>query len=141
MPSSLAAVAKAAWVQCVKGRPLALGGSQAKAMIAQICSGSSVGGPRTRRIAQPFGERPPLAGKPAFAPALHGGAPDVQLPSRLVHTDTRIGQKDNARTHYQALRRVVLSHDGFKTVAVFRRQIDGDSSAAGHGEQVEAEES
>jgi hypothetical protein len=36
---------------------------------------------------------------------------------------------------------MVLSHDGFKTVAVFRRQIDGDSSAAGHGEQVKAEES
>ena len=98
-------------------------------------------GPRIRRIAQPFGERPPLAGKPAFAPGLQGCAPNVQLPSRLVHTDTRIGQKDDARTHHQALRRKVLSHDGFKTVAVFRRQIDADSSAAGHGEQVKAEES
>jgi hypothetical protein len=50
-----------------------------------------------------------------------------------VDADTRIGQEDDACTHHQALRRVVLSHDGFKTAAVFRGQIDGDSSAAGHG--------
>jgi hypothetical protein len=56
-----------------------------------------------------------------------------------VHADTRIGQQDDARTHHQALGRVVLSHDGFKTVAVFRGQIDGKGSAAGHGKQVRAD--
>ena len=98
-------------------------------------------GTRTRRIAQSLGERLSRAGTPASAPALHGRAPKTQFPSRLVDADTRIGQQDDARTHHQALRRMVLSHDGFKTVTVFRGQIDGDSSAAGHGEQVQADES
>jgi hypothetical protein len=56
-----------------------------------------------------------------------------------VDADTRTGQQDDARTQHQALRRVVLSHDGFKTVTVFRGQIDGKGSAAGHGKQVRAE--
>jgi hypothetical protein len=70
---------------------------------------------------------------------LHGRTPKTQFPSRLVDADTRIGQEDDARPHHQALWRVVLSHDGFKTVAVFRGQIDGDSRAAGHGKQVRAD--
>jgi len=56
-----------------------------------------------------------------------------------VDPDTRIGQEDDARTHHQALRSVVLSHDGVKTVAVFRGQIDRKGSAAGHGKQVRAD--
>jgi len=94
---------------------------------------------RARRIAQSLGERLPRAGTPAFAPALPGRAPETQFPRRLVHADTRIGLQDDARTHHQALRRVVLSYDGFKTAAAFRGQIDGDSSATGHGKQVRAD--
>jgi hypothetical protein len=30
----------------------------------------------------------------------------------------------------------MLPHDGFKTVAVFRGDMDGGSSAAGHGKQL-----
>jgi hypothetical protein len=44
MPRSPATVASVAWVQWLKGRPLSLGDSQAKAMISQICSGLKVGG-------------------------------------------------------------------------------------------------
>jgi hypothetical protein len=95
-------------------------------------------GTRTRRIAQSLGERQFLAGPQASAPALYGRAPKTQFPSRLVDADTRIGQQDGTRTH-QALRRVVLSHDGFKTVAVFPGQIDGKGSAACHGKQVRAD--
>jgi hypothetical protein len=34
----------------------------------------------------------------------------------------------------------MLPHNGFKTIAVFRGDMDGGSSAAGHGEQVRTEE-
>jgi hypothetical protein len=44
MPRAIASSARAAWVQCVMGRPASLGFSQASAMIVQICSGVNVAG-------------------------------------------------------------------------------------------------
>jgi hypothetical protein len=83
-------------------------------MIWQICSGWNVAGV-PERAAQ---SRDPL-----------------QLSGRLVHADTCAGHQDDARTHHQTLRRVMLPQNGFKTVAVFCRDTDRGSSAAGHSEQ------
>jgi len=122
----------------VKGRRPSLGGSQANAMIWQICSGSNVGGvpgrsaPHNRSangcpalVRRRLRQRCTVAHKTRF-------------PSRLVDANTRIGQQDDVRTHHQALRRAVLSRDGLKTVTVSRRQIDGKGNAAGHGNQGRA---
>ena len=43
-PRFTASRAKALWLQCVIGTPLPSGGSQARARMAQICSGVKVGG-------------------------------------------------------------------------------------------------
>jgi len=92
-------------------------------------------GTRTRCITQPLGERLPLARAPVFAPALHGRAPDVQLPSRLAYAASRASHENDACAHHQTLRCVMLSHDGFKTVAVLCGDVDRGSSATGHSEQ------
>jgi hypothetical protein len=54
MPRAIASSARAAWVQCVMGRPASLGFSQASAMIAQICSGVNVAG--VRRLQRHHGQ-------------------------------------------------------------------------------------
>ena len=50
---ALAAMASVSWVQWVKGQPLSPGGSQAKAMISQICSGSNVGDASVEKYPKP----------------------------------------------------------------------------------------
>ena len=94
-----------------------------------------------RGVKQPLGEGLPFAATPAFAPTLHGRAPHLQPPGRLTHPDTVAGYQNDLRTQHQTLRRVTLPHNGFKTVAVFRGDMHGGSSAAGHGEQLRTDES
>jgi hypothetical protein len=54
--------ANSLWLQWVMGSPLASGGSQAKAMIVQICSGVKVGGPPGRGASDKRSARLSLAG-------------------------------------------------------------------------------
>ena len=62
MPRAIAS-ARAAWVQCVMGKPASLGFSQVGAMIAQICSSVNVAGVPTRQISQSLQERPAHGGR------------------------------------------------------------------------------
>ncbi|KOF12867.1 hypothetical protein AC244_33205 [Ensifer adhaerens] len=83
--------ARSLWLHWLIGSPFCAGGSQAKAMIEQICSG--VKGRRragTRRIRQPFAHRRARpAGEPALAPAADRLAPHAKPLCRLADPHTQ----------------------------------------------------
>ena len=110
----------------MNGRPPSLGGSHAKVMFSQICSGWKIGGvpgrgESTNRSAN---------GCPRLSrQRLRRRASNVEFFGRFAHADTRAGQEDDSGTHDQALWRLALPHDSFETVAMFRRQIDAEHLA------------
>ena len=134
-PRFCASRAKSLWLQWLIGSPLASGGSQAKAMIEQICAGVKVAGAPGRGISA------------SRSPTLAAGAPASQrcrqqltvlrhTPKpvrRLAHPHPLASQKDDARPQRHLLRRRMRAHKTLQLRLLVGTQRDRSGWRVRHG--------
>lgn len=82
-------------------------------------------------------QRPARAGLPPYPPTPDGGAPEARLFGGFAHTHADSAEQNDPRPRHEALRRIVLAHDGLKTVGGVVGQVNGGSDTAGHIKDVE----
>ena len=129
-PRLMASSAISCWVQCVIGRPLSCGASQASAMIAHTCSAVKVAWARgigqPRRDARTGGLRPPPS------PCLDGGTADTEFVRRRPDARTATRQQDDPGTHGKLLRAGLLSDKRLQLLALSIGYGDTGSKKQGH---------
>ena len=106
MPRRIASSATSCCDHWVIGRSLADGGSQAMAMMAQICSAPNLAARRSS--AHPTGapdRDPRRARQPTLVPSAHRLRPHPETARDLAHADAVIAMQDHARAQRHLLRR------------------------------------
>ena len=134
MPRRIASSATSCCDHWVIGRSLADGGSQAMAMMAQICSapnlaGAPLFGASDRRAAT---ATPGALDSQTLVPSAHRLRPHPETARDLAHADAVIAMQDHARAQRHLLRRGMAAHETFQGAALLVAKHDRDGGQVSH---------
>ena len=127
MPRLTASSASARSLQWVKGKPLLSGVSQARAMMAQACSGLILAGAPERgaSLKRSRASAELSALERQRAPLAHRFAPDIKARGDLSNLQALGRKKDHARARRDLLRGPVPANQAFQFTALFGADFKG----------------